>query len=84
MNDFYYQVLSTAFREYDIEAPWENYALHIIHGDGERCLELYEKPVVVYKQLYKEGKRPLFMFLKRTVSLDTTGTELPSTGFSYS
>ena len=32
-----------------------------MHGDQERCLGLEEKPLLLFKQLDKEGRKPMFM-----------------------
>jgi len=38
-----------------------------VHGDQERCLGLEEKPLMLFKQLDKEGRKPMFM-LRRHAS----------------
>jgi len=38
-----------------------------VHGDQERCLGLKEKPLLLFKQLDKEGRKPMFM-LRRHAS----------------
>lgn len=38
-----------------------------MHGDQERCLGLEEKPLLLFKQLDKEGRKPMFM-LRRHAS----------------
>ena len=38
-----------------------------MHGDQERCLGLKEKPLLLFKQLDKEGRKPMFM-LRRHAS----------------
>jgi len=64
MDDPCYKVLPAALRKYQINAPWEQYALYIVFGDQERCLGLDEKPLILFKQLDKEGKKPMFMLRK--------------------
>jgi hypothetical protein len=64
MDDPCYKVLPAALRKYQINAPWEQYALYIVYGDQERCLGLEEKPLILFKQLDKEGKKPMFMLRK--------------------
>ena len=64
MEDPCYKVLPAALRKYNINAPWEQYALYIVYGDNERCLGMEEKPLILFKQLDKEGKKPMFMLRK--------------------
>ncbi|CAK3978063.1 related to MAPKKK cascade kinase regulator Ste50 [Lecanosticta acicola] len=60
-------VLPVALKRYNITDDWRQYALYIVHGDQERCLGLDEKPLLLFKQLDKEGKKPMFM-LRRHAS----------------
>ncbi|RKF63788.1 putative sam domain-containing protein [Erysiphe neolycopersici] len=64
MDDPCYKVLPAALKKYNINAPWEQYALYIVYGDNERCLDMDEKPLILFKQLDKEGKKPMFMLRK--------------------
>ena len=66
MDDPCYKVLPTALRKYNIQPPWDNYGLYIVYGNQERCLTMDEKPLHLFKQLDKEGKRPMFMLRKTT------------------
>ncbi|KAH6893348.1 hypothetical protein B0T10DRAFT_271416 [Thelonectria olida] len=66
MEDPCYKVLPAALKKYQINAPWDQYALYIVYGDQERCLGLEEKPLILFKQLDKEGKKPMFMLRKTT------------------
>jgi hypothetical protein len=79
LNDPCYKVLPAALKQYNINAPWEHYALYIVCGDQERLLQLDEKPLILFKQLDKEGKNPMFMLRKMSVHPEAAGdTELPS------
>ncbi|KAF2162140.1 hypothetical protein M409DRAFT_69351 [Zasmidium cellare ATCC 36951] len=60
-------VLPVALKRYNITDDWRQYALYIVHGDQERCLGLEEKPLLLFKQLDKEGRKPMFM-LRRHAS----------------
>ncbi|KAF2765819.1 hypothetical protein EJ03DRAFT_196440 [Teratosphaeria nubilosa] len=60
-------VLPVALKRYNITDDWRQYALYIVHGDQERCLGLEEKPLMLFKQLDKEGRKPMFM-LRRHAS----------------
>jgi hypothetical protein len=64
MEDPCYKVLPAALKKYNINAPWEQYALYIVYENKERYLRLDEKPIIIYKQLEKEGKKPMFMLRK--------------------
>ncbi|KAL1898297.1 hypothetical protein Cpir12675_002004 [Ceratocystis pirilliformis] len=64
LEDPCYKVLPAALRKYQINAPWEQYSLYIVYGDQERCLGPNEKPLILFKQLDKEGKKPMFMLRK--------------------
>ncbi|CAK7264813.1 Mitogen-activated protein kinase adapter protein MST50 [Sporothrix epigloea] len=69
MDDPCYKVLPAALRRYQITGPPDQYALYIVYGDQERCLALNEKPLIIFKQLDKEGKKPMFM-LRKTANAD--------------
>ncbi|KAI9746887.1 MAG: Adaptor for signal transduction [Lichina confinis] len=64
MEDPCYKVLPAALERYRINADWREYALYIVHGDEERCLQLDEKPLILFKQLDREGRKPMFMLRK--------------------
>ncbi|EGR50365.1 hypothetical protein MKX07_007669 [Trichoderma sp. CBMAI-0711] len=72
MDDPCYKVLPAALKKYQINAPWDQYALYIVYGDQERCLGMDEKPLILFKQLDKEGKKPMFM-LRKTNSAQVDG-----------
>jgi hypothetical protein len=76
MDDPCYKVLPAALKKYQINAPWDQYALYIVYGDQERCLGLDEKPLILFKQLDKEGKKPMFM-LRKTAPPDGGAGETP-------
>ena len=61
MDDPCHKVLPAALKKYNIQADWRQYALYIVYGDQERCLGLDEKPLILFKQLDKEGRKPMFM-----------------------
>ena len=64
IDDPCWKVLPYALKKYGINAPWEQYALYIVYGGQERCLGLDEKPLILFKQLDKEGRKPMFMLRK--------------------
>lgn len=59
-----YKVLPAALRKYNIHSDPKDYALYIVYGDQERCLQLDEKPLLLFKQLEREGRKPMFMLRK--------------------
>ncbi|KAH6680761.1 BcSTE50, mitogen-activated protein kinase [Halenospora varia] len=77
MEDPCYKVLPAALKKYNINAPWEQYALYIVYGDKERCLGMEEKPLILFKQLDKEGKKPMFMLRKLTSNTDVQPGDIP-------
>jgi hypothetical protein len=85
MDDPCYKVLPAALKKYQINAPWDQYALYIVYGDQERCLGLDEKPLILFKQLDKEGKKPMFMLRKtNNAQVDLSGEAPGSAGLSAS
>ena len=59
-----YKVLPAALKKYNIHNDPKDYALYIVYGDQERCLTLDEKPLLLFKQLEKDGRKPMFMLRK--------------------
>jgi hypothetical protein len=83
MDDPCYKVLPAALKKYQINAPWDQYALYIVYGDQERCLGLDEKPLILFKQLDKEGKKPMFMLRKtNNAQVDLTADMPGSAGLT--
>jgi len=64
LEDPCYKVLPAALRKYNIQADWRQYALYIVYGDQERCVGLEEKPLALFKDLDRDGKKPMFMLRK--------------------
>ncbi|RCI07560.1 hypothetical protein L249_1600 [Ophiocordyceps polyrhachis-furcata BCC 54312] len=79
MDDPCHKVLPAALKKYQINAPWDQYALYIVYGDQERCLGMDEKPLILFKQLDKEGKKPMFM-LRKTNSAQVDGGDAGGAG----
>jgi hypothetical protein len=85
MDDPCYKVLPAALKKYQINAPWDQYALYIVYGNEERCLGLDEKPLILFKQLDKEGKKPMFMLRKtNNAPADGSGDAPGSAGLAAS
>ena len=70
MDDPCYKVLPEALKKYHINADWRQYALYIVFGDQERCLGLEEKPLILFKQLDKEGRKPMFMLRRHAAPIE--------------
>jgi protein STE50 len=66
LDDPCYKVLPAALRKYNIHADWRQYALYIVYGDQERAVGMEEKPLALFKELDREGKKPMFMLRKVT------------------
>lgn len=79
MDDPCHKVLPAALKKYNINADWRQYALYIVYGDQERCLGLDEKPLILFKQLDKEGRKPMFMLRKHTQPIEGHTSSIYST-----
>ncbi|KAL2826599.1 hypothetical protein BDW59DRAFT_144930 [Aspergillus cavernicola] len=78
VDDPCYKVLPAALKKYNINGDWKQYALYIVYGDQERCLGLEERPLILFKQLEKEGRKPMFMLRKQQHAIDNNATPYPS------
>ncbi|KAK3374691.1 hypothetical protein B0H63DRAFT_480742 [Podospora didyma] len=67
MNDTTTKILPAALRKYKINAD-DSYSLYLLYQDsGEERLMLPEdKPLLLFKQMDKLGKKPMFMLRKNT------------------
>ncbi|KAI4098478.1 MAG: hypothetical protein L6R37_006496 [Teloschistes peruensis] len=70
MEDPCHKVLPAALKKYNIIADWRQYALYIVFGDQERCLGMDEKPLILFKQLDREGKKPMFMLRRHAAPIE--------------
>lgn len=82
LDDPCWKVLPAALRKYNIQADWRQYALYIVYGDQERCVGLEEKPLALFKDLDREGKKPMFMLRKlantvQDVNMSSSGVGIP-------
>jgi hypothetical protein len=80
VDDPCYKVLPAALKKYNINGDWKQYALYIVYGDQERCLGLEERPLILFKQLEKEGRKPMFMLRKQQQAPENTSAYPPSGG----
>ncbi|KAF4463502.1 kinase regulator Ste50 [Fusarium albosuccineum] len=65
MDDPMWKVLPVALKKYNISAPADDYNMYIVTGDSERLVYRDEKPLMLFKQFDKEGKKPMFMLRKK-------------------
>jgi len=80
IDDPCHKVLPVALKKYNITADWRQYALYIVHGDQERCLGLNEKPLILFKQLDREGRKPMFMLRKHAQPMEGHVSTVPGAG----
>lgn len=78
LKDPCHKVLPAALKKYNINADWRQYALYIVYGDQERCLGLDERPLTLFKQLDREGRKPMFMLRRHAAPME--GHSGPSVG----
>jgi hypothetical protein len=78
LKDPCHKVLPAALKKYNINADWRQYALYIVYGDQERCLGLDERPLILFKQLDREGRKPMFMLRRHAAPME--GHSGPSVG----
>ena len=64
MEDSTESVLPIALTKYNINADWKDYSLNIVCDDQERSLGLREKPLILFRLLDRQGKKPTFMLRK--------------------
>ncbi|EPE31501.1 Ubiquitin-like protein [Glarea lozoyensis ATCC 20868] len=75
------QVLPEALRKYHIKARWQDYQLWIMYGDQERCLGPEERPLSIFRELERDGKKPMFM-LKSHKKQTTGASSAKNEGFT--
>ncbi|QDS77220.1 hypothetical protein FKW77_002913 [Venturia effusa] len=80
IDDPCHKVLPVALKKYNITADWRQYALYIVHGDQERCLGLNEKPLILFKQLDREGRKPMFMLRKHASPMEGISSTVGANG----
>ncbi len=63
-----HNILPQALRKYNIHHDQQHYDLYILFGDQqERLLEPEEFPLRIFKQLDREGKKPIFMLRRKVL-----------------
>ena len=58
-------VLPAMLWKYEIMEEWKDYLLYLVYMDGERLIQLEEKPLLLFKELDKAGKKPTFMLRRK-------------------
>jgi hypothetical protein len=66
VEDETHVVLPAALRRYGITAGFDDYGLWVVYENQERLVQKHEKPLLLFKQLDGEGKKPMFMLRKWT------------------
>src|ERR1700733_6131204 len=64
LESLFDEVLPAALGKYDIKLDWRQHSLYIVYGDQERAVGLEEKPLPLFEELEKEGKKPMFVLRK--------------------
>jgi protein STE50 len=76
-----HRILQAVLRKYDPNADPRHYALYIVYGDQERCVEMDERPVALLRDLDQSGFNPMFHLRKLSPQSDggrTVGTAVAS------
>lgn len=72
------KVLSDALKKYNVQADLGLWSLWLIDGDQERCLGLNERPLTVFRELTKEGRKPGFILGRYALTVENQpATEEP-------
>lgn len=56
-----YKILPQIARRHNVRGDWRGVSLVVCYDDQERMIGLEEKPLLIYKELQREGKNPIFM-----------------------
>lgn len=60
------KILKNAMKRHNLnDHDWKQYVLVISYGDQERIIDLNEKPVVIFKNLKRQGLHPSIMLRRR-------------------
>jgi hypothetical protein len=54
---------------HNIKEDWRDYLLYLVYKDGKRLIRLEEKPLLLFKELDKAGKQPVFMLRRKSGGL---------------
>lgn len=74
MDDPCYKVLPAALKKYQINAPWDQYALYIVYGDQERCLGLRRSPSSCLSSSTRRARNPCSCSARPTMRRLTLAT----------
>ena len=69
------RVLPEALKKYNISADPKDYSLFIVCGDEEKELEPDDKPLRLFKDDIRDGKKPMFMLRKNNLRSQTQGRQ---------
>ena len=64
------KILPAAVKKYNLSGEPSEYALYIVYEDKELCLGRQDKPMLLFKQLDKEGRKPTFMLRRHSAPDD--------------
>jgi hypothetical protein len=59
-------ITPAVLRKYNIMEDWRDYLLYLVYVDGQRLIQLEEKPLLLFKELDKAGKSPIFLFRRKS------------------
>lgn len=76
-NDTTETILLAAVEKYGIDAPWQSFSLWLVCDDTEIQFGMAERPSILFKQLRKDGKSPMFMLRRKEPSLDFNPKRAP-------
>ena len=70
MEDYTYKILAVALNKLNINADWRSYSLYIIYDHQEYCCSLEDKTLIIFKQLDREGKKPMFQLRRSPLAFE--------------
>lgn len=70
MTDPCHKALAAVLKKYNINDDWRKYALCIVYDEEERRIGVEEQPLVLFKKLDREGRKPMFMLRKRATPIE--------------
>lgn len=76
-NDTTEIILPATLKRYGIDALWESFSLWLVCDDMEIEFGMAEKPSILFKQLRKDGKDPMFMLRRKGSLLDLNPKRAP-------
>ena len=86
MEDPVVKIIPAALKKHGIgDSDSSEYALYIAYEDRERCLGMHEQPLKIFKELAREGRKPLFILRRHPTPLEGwtglgAGSRYPTAG----